>query len=266
MRRIGDIPDAVQIITPGGTAAGDTSPAPDRDRLLGEIDHLRSRLVGREARLVEVEAELTAVRRVREAEVRHLDSRVADLEKLYLQLLQRDERIADLEAQLRAAGAAHDTPGAGGPPADTAGRTGPSVESFGDREAWFRRRLQERADDETARLGDTVAHQRAVLDEKETLIRRLFDRIGISAEEITGPDDLKCISGVGPSIERMLHDLDITTFEQIAAFGDDDIDRVAEELGAFSYRVRSDHWVDQAHELARQKVAGGLLLPSSEPL
>jgi predicted flap endonuclease-1-like 5' DNA nuclease len=235
--------------SPGYEPPGETPPAPG---LPDEIAELRSRLTAREARLAEVEAELDAVHRVRAAELRHLDTRIADLEKLYLQLLERDERIADLEAALERSAGGETFPG------ETPG-------SFVSWEAWFRRRLLERADAETERLREAVTQQRRVLDEKETLIRRLLERLGISASEATGPDDLKQISGIGPSIERTLHGLGITTFEQIAGFDDAAIDRVAAELGAFDYRVRSDNWVDQAAELAQRKAARGLLLPSAEP-
>lgn len=252
--------------SPGSAAGGEgpTTPAsPDAQR---EADELRSRLVAREARLAEVEAELAAVRRVREAEVRHLDTRIADLEKLYLQLLERDERIADLEAQLQRAGA---DPGTVTLPEEGAAGPGPASmvpDSFITWEAWFRSRLRDREGDETTRLREAVAHQRGVLDEKEALIRRLLDRLGVAPEALSGPDDLKLISGVGPALERLLHKLGITTYEQIATFDDAEIDRVAGALGAFDYRIRSDHWVEQAAELARKKVAGGLLLPSTEPL
>ena len=65
-------------------------------------------------------------------------------------------------------------------------------------------------------------------------------------------DDLQVIKGIGPKTEEALHGLDITTWEQIAAFTPDDIDRVAEAIGNFSGRIERDSWIEQARELIEQ--------------
>lgn len=70
------------------------------------------------------------------------------------------------------------------------------------------------------------------------------------------PDDLKQIKGVGPVLETMLHDLNIKTFEQIAAFGADEIALVTAALTKFKDRVTRDNWVDQAKELLAEGARG----------
>ena len=64
------------------------------------------------------------------------------------------------------------------------------------------------------------------------------------------PDDLKKISGVGPALEKKLHDLGITKFAQVAAFTKDDIAKVDDAL-SFKGRIERDDWVKQAAELAK---------------
>jgi large subunit ribosomal protein L21 len=69
------------------------------------------------------------------------------------------------------------------------------------------------------------------------------------------PDDLKKISGVGPVIEKKLHALGLTRYEQVAAFTAEDIARVDEAL-SFKGRIERDDWVAQAKALASDKKEG----------
>lgn len=66
----------------------------------------------------------------------------------------------------------------------------------------------------------------------------------------TSPDDLTRINGIGPTIQKKLHSLEITTFDQIAAFTPADIERVSKVL-SFQGRVERENWVEQATELVR---------------
>jgi predicted flap endonuclease-1-like 5' DNA nuclease len=63
------------------------------------------------------------------------------------------------------------------------------------------------------------------------------------------PDDLKLIVGVGPVLERMLHQLGITTYKQIARWTERDIDEFDARLSEFPGRIRRDAWVTQARAL-----------------
>jgi large subunit ribosomal protein L21 len=65
-------------------------------------------------------------------------------------------------------------------------------------------------------------------------------------------DDLKKISGVGPALEKKLNDLGITTFEQVANFTADEIEKVDDAL-SFKGRIERDDWVGQAKALAEAK-------------
>ena len=67
----------------------------------------------------------------------------------------------------------------------------------------------------------------------------------------TGGDDLKRLSGVGPTLEKKLHDAGITTFAQIAAWGPAEIEEFGEKL-SFKGRIERENWVEQAQALAAE--------------
>ncbi len=64
-----------------------------------------------------------------------------------------------------------------------------------------------------------------------------------------GADDLKKLSGVGPALEKKLHEAGVTTFAQIAAWTDTDIAEMDEKL-SFKGRIEREGWVAQAKDLA----------------
>lgn len=68
-------------------------------------------------------------------------------------------------------------------------------------------------------------------------------------------DDLRKIKGLGPKILTVLHALGVTTYAQIAAWTDEDLDQLDTHLGAFAGRPRRDSWVEQASFLATGDVS-----------
>jgi len=70
------------------------------------------------------------------------------------------------------------------------------------------------------------------------------------------PDDLLQIKGVGPRLARLLIELGVTHYHQIAAFSHADIAALDERLGPFSGRATRDNWVEQARLLDAGDVAG----------
>jgi large subunit ribosomal protein L21 len=70
------------------------------------------------------------------------------------------------------------------------------------------------------------------------------------AKVAAGADDLKQLSGVGPALEKKLHAAGVTTFAQIAAWGEADIAEFDEKL-SFKGRIEREGWVEQAKELAK---------------
>ncbi|MBV0911949.1 50S ribosomal protein L21 [Anianabacter salinae] len=66
-----------------------------------------------------------------------------------------------------------------------------------------------------------------------------------AAAAAAGADDLKELSGVGPALEKKLHEAGVTSFAQIAAWTDADIAEMDEKL-SFKGRIEREGWVDQA--------------------
>jgi predicted flap endonuclease-1-like 5' DNA nuclease len=64
-----------------------------------------------------------------------------------------------------------------------------------------------------------------------------------------GSSDLKRIRGIGVLIERKLNSMGVTSYEQIANWTAQDIDRVSQQLD-FKGRIERENWVEQARILA----------------
>jgi len=73
---------------------------------------------------------------------------------------------------------------------------------------------------------------------------------GLSGARGGQPDDLKHIKGVGPALERQLHELGYYHYDQIAAWGPEEVAWVDQNLKGFKGRVSRDDWVSQAKTLA----------------
>ncbi|HEY7945165.1 MAG: hypothetical protein ACHP7M_13930 [Burkholderiales bacterium] len=116
--------------------------------------------------------------------------------------------------------------------------------------------------------GDAARHDAGEFrDERARLFRELADARGDNARYrqlvvdiennapppilsgAAGPDDLKLIVGIGPVLERMLHNLGIMSFQQIARWTDRDIADFDSRLPEFPGRIRRDQWVTQAKAL-----------------
>ncbi len=78
-----------------------------------------------------------------------------------------------------------------------------------------------------------------------------FDRIGRATP--AEADDLKDIVGVGPFLERKLHRLGIYSFQQIARFTPEDVEKVNGIVEFFPGRIERDNWVEQASALQEKK-------------
>ena len=130
------------------------------------------------------------------------------------------------------------------------------------------------------RLAADAVHGAAVDDERRSLYRDLASAHAETAryrqllvdlennapppllDQPGAPDDLKLIVGVGPVLERMLQQLGISTYRQIARWTERDIDAFDARLLEFPGRIRRDEWVTQARALHQSKY--GETLPHRE--
>jgi len=139
----------------------------------------------------------------------------------------RDSEAAMLRAQLAA-----------GDPA-----SGRSAEFAREREQLFREIADARA--------ETARYRQVVIDIETNAPPPILAGVG-------EPDDLKLIVGVGPVLERMLHNLGVTTFRQIARWTERDIAEFDAKLPEFPGRIERDQWVTQARALHESKYGQGL--------
>jgi predicted flap endonuclease-1-like 5' DNA nuclease len=70
------------------------------------------------------------------------------------------------------------------------------------------------------------------------------------SEVVLDGDDLKKIKGVGPKLEKLLNELGISNYQQIAGWQQKDIDSVNAKL-SFSGKIDREDWVTQAKCLSR---------------
>jgi predicted flap endonuclease-1-like 5' DNA nuclease len=74
--------------------------------------------------------------------------------------------------------------------------------------------------------------------------------VPVPAPAPTTADDLARIKGVGPKLVALLGELGVTTYAQIAAWSDADIERIDAQLGRFAGRITRDQWIEQAKLLS----------------
>ncbi|AOF90775.1 NADH-quinone oxidoreductase subunit E [Sinorhizobium sp. RAC02] len=102
--------------------------------------------------------------------------------------------------------------------------------------------------DTRAEGGDAAAKQPVAAAVGKPSLEDKNRPAGIARPET--PDDLELISGVGPKIEGILHELGIFTFAQVAGWKKAERDWVDGYLN-FKGRIDRDDWVKQAKALAK---------------
>lgn len=106
---------------------------------------------------------------------------------------------------------------------------------------------------ERARLAEALTASRAEAARYRQLVIDLENNAPPPFFGSGAPDDLKLIVGIGPVLERMLHQLGVTTFRQIARWSERDIDEFDARLPEFPGRIRRDGWVTQARAMHQSK-------------
>jgi predicted flap endonuclease-1-like 5' DNA nuclease len=90
--------------------------------------------------------------------------------------------------------------------------------------------------------GETARYRQVIVDIENNAPPPLLD-------SPDAPDDLRLIVGIGPVLERLLQQLGVATYRQIARWSERDIDDFDAKLPEFPGRIRRDDWVTQAREL-----------------
>jgi predicted flap endonuclease-1-like 5' DNA nuclease len=113
--------------------------------------------------------------------------------------------------------------------------------------------LRARLDDfETLVLkaGSDERRLREQLEAQTATIRQLRESMVPPAAAGPGSDDLTRIKGIGPKYARLLQDAGVTTFAQIAAWRDEDVEAIASRIGVKPSRIRRAGWIESAARLA----------------
>ena len=74
--------------------------------------------------------------------------------------------------------------------------------------------------------------------------------------QVTEPDDLGRLKGVGPKFRDALNGLGVRRYDQLAALTPSEIERLDSQLGAFRGRLTRDRIVEQADHLSRNDTEG----------
>ena len=109
--------------------------------------------------------------------------------------------------------------------------------------------------EEIQHLRDELRQQQARHAETREALAKASEAVPPAApasEPVMGypEDDLTRIKGIGPVLKGVLNDLGITSFRQIAAFTEADIQRVNEAIN-FPGRIEREDWVGQARDIIK---------------
>jgi len=102
-----------------------------------------------------------------------------------------------------------------------------------------------RAQSEAAALRKTVDEQAGRLEQQAARLAELEKRAQSASEQ----DDLTSIRGIGPAFERALKAHGVTRIAQIAAWQDEDVERIASLIKTRAERIHRDGWVSSARDL-----------------
>jgi len=220
----------------------------ERDRRIGELEPIVQRLQEQEAALRQWETKYAQALTQHEAQIVSLQQQLAGQDRLQAQLLLDKEllheqaeridglqhRIHELEAQQLAL-------------AD-------QVKTAGDKQAEINR-LRKRLVEVRAALriktdGGAVAPRQKIRQNGSQLRLQIEQA---KAAKDTPKDDLSKIHGIGPTFARTLNKMGLHSFNQIARWTPEDIDKVAKKLYTAPDRIKRDKWVDEAKKLHEQK-------------
>ncbi len=189
-----------------------------------------------------------------ESEVAGLADLRRELHTTSTSLRQRDQRIAVLEKERESArtAAANDT--------GWQDRARKFESDLGDRESRVTaltaelRKAREDCADTVRRKDAEIAQLRLAGKQRVRAETQASDaeQTKKSSESGTKRDDLKRIKGIGLVLERLLHKNEVYTFQQIADWTQEDVDRVDVKLENFKGRIRRDDWIKQAKKFCKE--------------
>lgn len=208
----------------------------------------KERLIALQARCAELEAALARER----AELAAARERLVQLEARATALAEAKARLERIEAELARQRAGAAPAPAVAPPAAPPSATPPSAAGPAAEAAEELRRLD-------ARLAMLPAGSsaRALLLRRRGELLAHRDRPPAAAPAApppapVAPDDLKLIKGIGPVLERRLHELGVRSFADLAALTPARVKEIDEAI-EFPGRIERERWIEQARELLERR-------------
>ncbi len=113
--------------------------------------------------------------------------------------------------------------------------------------------LRARLDDIEALVARTGTEEQTLkrkLGEQERALLMLRESMAPPAMPAQTTDDLTRIKGIGPKYARMLGEMGVTRYAQIAAWSEEELEHVAEQLGIPAARIKKAGWIENAARLA----------------
>ena len=218
----------------------------ERNRKIAEIEPLRQTLIAQEAARDSWEAKCNqAAQRATDEAARsqklhtRIDELQAQLTLREQRLSEKDDHIATLQRQIAA------------------------FESI-QREMAGQAKMVDEKEEEINRLRKRLVEVRAALRIRtdgsvaphpiQPTGNQLTLQIGQTKPSAAQTkDDLKQIRGIGPAFERVLNNMGIVTFRQVAQWDATDLKRVADKLETVPDRIKRNKWIAGAKKLYEQK-------------
>lgn len=103
---------------------------------------------------------------------------------------------------------------------------------------------------------ESVLYSQAMLQSKLEKIESEREKLASELSksfELPPKDDLKLIHGIGPSIEKKLNALGISSYRQISEFTPTMIEEVSKAIKFFPQRIEKDNWISQARVLEEER-------------
>jgi predicted flap endonuclease-1-like 5' DNA nuclease len=218
----------------------------ERDRRIGELEPLQQQLIEQEAAGDSWKAKYAqAVQQATDEAARsqEIRTRVDDLQaQLTLheqRLSEKDDHLATLQRQIDAFEAVQ-------------------------REMAGQAKMVDEKEEEISRLRKRLVEVRAALGIRTDggvapqPVQPAGDQLSLQISQTkpsTAPpkDDLKEIRGIGPAFERVLNNMGIVTFRQVAQWDATDMQQIADKLDTPPDRIKRDKWIASAKKLHEQK-------------
>ncbi len=109
-------------------------------------------------------------------------------------------------------------------------------------------------DERVKPLSEQFQQQRSIIQELRDQLKAATETPPDERRPSQEPiDDLQLICGIGPTLQRKLHEQKIARFQQIAELSETELIQLADAIGVGIGRVQRDEWVRQAKQLQDQK-------------